>query len=94
MPHVILRGQGEDPAAKADKVRGKPTINVTGSCSWKSKKGGKTAVSPSFVLRPLAKDRDKGPKTACVAGLGAGAMLDAIISRHLNAGGGSAADAS
>jgi hypothetical protein len=79
----MLRGQGGDPAAKADKVRGKPMVNVTGS--WKSKKGGKIAASPSFVLRPLAKDRDKTPKTACVAGLGAGAMLDDIISRHLNA---------
>jgi hypothetical protein len=57
--------------------RGRRQFTVQTTSSWKVKKP------------PAPREKDR---VACVAGLGAGVMLDAIIARHLSAGGDNAND--
>ena len=70
--HEQVQVKGGEPADNGERQRGRRAMPVTGT--WKNKKGR--------TWREAG-----GEKAACVPGLGAGAMLDAIMARHPNAGG-------
>ena len=72
-------------ALKSERVRGREGARERGRRQFAVQ-----ATSSCKVKKPpLPKEKGKG---AFVAGLGAGAMLDAIIATHLSAGGGEAGD--